>query len=724
MPIIVKQQVDRRSPFKDSAPRPYQTDTNIPVNKPGQTGPPRQFDKPRTGPYIPHSAPYQVPTPPQGTSYNPAFKLEMWNPVPPIQPMPAPKPGQPMPYNGNTVAISGVYPQYVLNNVAPNMNADMKHLFAPSSALSYGPYGPAIPLPMQNVYKINLPGPVGGHQEVKQIYEAALPYKDVKLSAMTIGERVQLYEYIRGILGRGGDGEEIDLEGGDRRQNSLLSYIKFLELNPKYDIRSNNPYNELPFGLLIYRSCFPIRLDTISNSTQCSDQSTGLNIRLYALNQAEYLTHYHRQNYLAQKYDVWRELTFYDYIKNNIIIPKQSPNFPIMYTYLYSKNGKIDYFKLKSNCLSQRDRETAYYERYQRLFKTRNPNTATYPILMGTNRSLDMQDGKMPDEVNPELQAYSGVTMIIITEAPSNNLYTWASKIYNVEGNFNQRMTNTGVYDEHIWYSVYFQIMSALYVMQKHNIYLRNMTIKDNIYIKKLKDVHGAVTYWKYIIDGVPYYVPNYGYLVMIDSNYKDIIIDTNTVATPREYKFYANNIFGITYDVSEIKLKCYENYKRIVNTNAFSREHTQNNVTRPPLQIMNFLEKLTADISEINIGKVIFNNYGQYMNNRIGTYLKKDTEVPNIRDGLPKGFKSGEMVIEVLEDQLFKWALFVKNVEGVDGMIEIYTRSTPDSKDFVTKEIRLENIKQYSAAEKVEQTYNVDKHKLSEEELLETYMI
>lgn len=595
--------------------------------------------------------------------------------------------------------------------------AALEHLFAPNTAYMLGPN---VQMPMQNVYNINLPGPTGGHVEMNRIYENILPGKDGKFTATTLGERLQMYEYLRQILIKSCEGEDISLDS--EGQNNLLSYIKFMEINPNYySPLYNNPYRGLPYGLLVYRSCFPIRLDRKSQTVQCDRNSIGLNIRLYSLSIAEYYSYKFRQ-VVYKEYDVWRELAYYEYIRENIIKKKQSPNFPLLYAFFLCCNQHVNYFVLKRNCLTQKDLLTQEYKRFAQVHSLFSGVTASDEMI----RPLSLPEAakrviaKLPDEIDAGLQAYSGNTLILVTEAPHHNLYQWCSRIYEKDGIVN-KMISDGFHNETVWANILFQIISALYVMQIHGIYIRNMTIEDNVYIKDLQTYGKAMGYWKYVIDGVPFYVPNYGYLVMIDSNFKDIYPEGRTIERcKREYKIYTSNIIGKRYSMESIRKKVFENYRRIISTNAFTQEHTINNVNRPPESIMKLLEAMMVDPEE-NLGKVLFKYFRSFMNNRIGTLLRKDTEVPNIRE-ITGAFKRGEMVIEVVEDGLYKWAI-VSDVKA-DGIVEIISKDDPDSTDFITKDVRIETLRQYSSSEKIEQITTSLEVNFSEDQLLETYII
>lgn len=655
--------------------------------------------------------PITVPTQVKNADFSqPTFKLEMF----------APPPEQTRPF--------GVYDQYVpqidlnkWNRDFPENRKFMKnvypYLFAPTSATSYGPN---VKMPVQNVYNINLPGPTGGHVEMNKIYENILPGKENKLTATTLGERLQTYDFVKQILIKLHDGEDISLDSDGH--NSLMSYIKFMELNPNYyNPIYSNPYKGLPFGLLVYRSCFPIRLDERSQSVVCAKDSIGLNIRLYSLSYAEYYSYKFRQ-VISKEYDVWREVAYYEYVRENIIKKKQSPNFPLLYAFFLSPNRKIDFFSLKKQCLTQKDMLTKEYHRFAEIHKIFSSVKPSNEII----RPLSLPDAarhviaKLPDEIDPKLQAYSGTTMILITEAPHHNMYQWASRLYEHDG-IVRKMISHGYHDENVWLGIIFQIVSALYVMQIHGIYMRCMTIEDNVYIKDLQTFGKAKGYWKYIINGVSYYVPNYGYIVLIDSNFKDIIPENKMLEKcKREYKIYTSNICGKKYPMKNIRNNVFQNYKKIINTNAFSKEHTQNNVNRPPESIMRIIEKMMEDPETDNIGNIIFKHFRPLMNNRIGTFLRKDTELPNIRD-INSPFKKGDMAIEIIEDEVYKWCSIADIAK--DGEIEIITRDDVKCNDFTNKKVRVETLKQYSSTEKIDQNIIKDVN-LSEEELLETYII
>jgi hypothetical protein len=212
--------------------------------------------------------------------------------------------------------------------------------------------------PIIKNYTIDVTGPVTNHGKLNMIFEDVLPSTQFSNTSNTIGERLNIYQFIRSVFVKSHDGENIKLEGdGD---NSLLSYLKFMELNP-YNTNqfSNNPYKGLPDDMLIYRSCYPIRFDKSSLSINCAKSSLGMNIRIYRLTYGEYNV---KQNETKNYYDynVWRELAYYEFIREQIIKQNVCPNFPVMFAYFICENCNIDFNKIANIKGKNRKTEPKY----------------------------------------------------------------------------------------------------------------------------------------------------------------------------------------------------------------------------------------------------------------------------------------------------------------------------------------------------------------------------
>ena len=53
-----------------------------------------------------------------------------------------------------------------------------------------------------------------------------------------------------------------------------------------------------------------------------------------------------------------------------------------------------------------------------------------------------------------------------------------------------------------------------------------------------------------------------------------------------------------------KIRKKVFENYRQIINTNAFTKDHTLNNVNRPPESVMRLIGRMMED-PEMDLGKI-----------------------------------------------------------------------------------------------------------------------
>jgi len=127
-------------------------------------------------------------------------------------------------------------------------------------------------------------------------------------------------------------------------------------------------------------------------------------------------------------------------------------------------------------------------------------------------------------EIKENPNQYEGSVLAILTESPTYSLYNWASKLYKIKGNGNTKvMVGSGVYSENVWLSIIFQLMVGLLTLQLHSLYIDDFSIEKNVFIKSLNEQSNVTTYWKYKINNLEYYIPNYGYIVLIDSNYKDL---------------------------------------------------------------------------------------------------------------------------------------------------------------------------------------------------------
>lgn len=564
-------------------------------------------------------------------------------------------------------------------------------------------YVPNYGMPIVKNYNINVSGPSADHGRVSTLFEDVLPDTKTIGTYNTLGGRTNIIHYVRSIFIRHNDGEDIDINGTG--ENSLLSYLKFMELNPYNTYHfSANPYKGLPDDMLIYRSCYPIRLDRTTGLIQCAKNSIGVNIRIYRLTDKAYNVRKDK-NSKYEDYDAWREVSYYEYIREEIIKKIVCPNFITMYAYYICENCNVDFdkiLKIKGKIRQDTDLTKITYKP----LTTSNINKTPKNNLTQNNKK----------------DTYSGKGLVALTESPTYNMYGWASRTYKISGNVNT-MINTGFHKSEVWLSILMQLMTALYVLQIHDIAIETFDVENNVYIKDISSNDNVTKYWKYIIDGFEFYVPNYGYIALIDTNYRDTeYAQTIKKNSDNIYKIYG----GIFNSIKPaVHIKNFENFKRCFSPNAYSDLFVSLGGTKPPADIIGLLSEITTECAQNkdqNISHYIKKYMRNYMNNRIGTYLT-DVEIKNIKLHDNKTFLPGQIVVNLVSFRTYKFCIYV--AEGtLKGQSEILSKDNPMDKSIKNYTVSTDNIYIYSDVNPIIQNYKFNESNLSEDALLETYII
>lgn len=673
----------------------------------------------------------------------PVLSLEFYDPTANVKP----KAPEPNPFVPIGVTPFGNVPQY----------------YNPALSCGYNQI-PNYGIPVIKNYTINA-GPAidANHAKIHDIYAEILPTKDVANTPNTIGERLNMYQFIRSVFVKQGDGEDIDLSS--KSVNGLLRHLKTIELNPNNpNLISDNPYMGLPDNMLLYKSCYPIRYNASTNTTECAAASLGMNIRIYGLSIAEFLTR-NVENQEYYKFDTWREIAYYEYVRENIIKQKVCPNFVLMHAYFVALEALIDFVKLNmlknsrsdmsnyfigNQVIQQSSLDNYYATNWMNelmAYYNRTTDLTSIPVLPYLNKTMTKEGYfrmvKPIVDNNMFLKNYSGKALVSFTEAPTYNLLDWASKKYRRSDNFKvHEMTNSGFHDVSIWKSVIFQIMAALATLQIHKISFTNFSVIDNIYIQDTKTHPNNTMHWKYIINGVEYYVPNYGFLVLIDSNFKDIKSEYSTNhPVNKVYKINSsifddldNDIIANKDDIQRDSIKAFLN---VINSNTFSNSFVTNGGTKPPEDILRMLSNINNDVNnmlrvdkDIKLTDVIFKHANFYMNNRIGTILKNE-EITSIQKTNTEKFIPGQIVVREFRNDTYDFVLFKEYVTDSDdasitnNKARILTdlRNPGNKKQLVEITVDTGSIFNYSIHDKINQDF-VNKLNLSEENLLETYII
>ena len=643
---------------------------------------------------------YQTKPQKQVQSQQPTISFQYTQPRPPQRPSNNmdPAPYMPVYTNVGNTYQSQPYPTWMYNQ-------------------QMGEYPSQFALPpiIKNTY-INTIGPNGNHERIFHVYEDSLLSKSVIATYSTIAERTNMSQYIRSNILNGKDGNDISFDGNS--DNSLLSFVKFAELNPYNTYKlSSNVYKGMPDDYMIYRSCYPIRCAEGSGAVTCARDATGINIRIYKMLEKSYkVNRTDPSSYF--NFDEWREIVFYEYIRENIIKKKVCPQFVMLYGYFISEKANIDFNKINK---LKYGKEKTTQQTNQFIVKDALTDPLIAPMMLGNATSA----GKI---IEPNPEAYLGKALVLLTESPTYGLYGWASKTYQVKGTIKE-MINTGVHTVEEWKNVIFQIMIGLYVMQINKIYIENFSLENNVFIKDLT-LKGQITeYWKYKVLGIDFYIPNLGYVIMLDTNYKDVIEDTSITLGPMSGKL-PNKLNGKIYNTnnmtdSEINDKIFDMFGIAMKSDIFTNpSFGQFGGVKPPDEIIALLSNITTDVTadvEKNISIYIFKYMTCYLHNRIGTYLREN-EVNNIRRDDTRQFTTGQLV--VLEDGYgsYKFVIYI-NINQ-NGLARIYTKNEHTDNDIIESTVPITSLINYSKAEPITQTYKANEAKMNEDELLETYII
>ena len=361
-------------------------------------------------------------------------------------------------------------------------------------------------------------------------------------------------------------------------------------------------------------------------------------------------------------------------------------------------------------------------------------------VIPAPTKPIKTFDEYIDEKLNKDVHYmnYSDNTLIALTEAPTQNIKEWSSRKYEQNGvNVSiLRMVSTGYHDPEIWKSILFQLHNAVYILHKKGICIWNFNLENNVYIKDTNYDNNNIGFWKYIINGVEFYVPNYGSILLIDTNFKDLdvtgMVDSLKLKSSGDitrlgdndfrYKIMMREFFDKTEE-REINRRNNELFKNeIFNTNKFdsSSDKTYGGIA-PDTTIKSIIDKIGR--GENNVENIII-NHGHYLHNRTGTLLNENEKKNIIADN--KDFKAGDLV-SLVEDGLNHYiAVYYKDIvrDGtkVGAKIVKVTRDVNNKvKSVEIKDVELAQISMIN--EKIKQSYKPNQ-KLAEEDLIETYEI
>ena len=527
-------------------------------------------------------------------------------------------------------------------------------------------------VPIQKYYNINMSSPVGNHTTIDRIYEDMLPIDKHNFTMNTYYERSQLLMFFRNTILEDGDYEEISISPGPKK--TLLSYIRLLELNP-YTLE-RNPYHGLAKDFIIYNAAYPIRLNRATNNLTIPKDPIGLNVRLYNLSKGAIRSLKLNEKIDMDNFDVYREIKFYEYIRENILKAKVSPNFISLYLHAIDSTSKINYKEINiitSKVLSKgiRTEET----RNTKLINNdhKYTNNALNRLLDKLNERGFKNNSRSGDE-KADLNEDTDISLMALTEAPNVNILSWASPEYESFGTV-ERQKETGYHNIKVWKSVLFQLVYSCAVLEKADIYFENFTLANNFYIKELATNPNKRNHWIYKVDDFEFFIPNYGYLLLIDSNFADINSQDSIISIieskdeDRKYKITSERLYNTKNHSDTIRnnIRHLQAFKKIIDPTEFNNNIKLAGGQQLDEEIIRLLYRMYNDNYE-NIANYLYKYFPEFLNNRIGTMLTKEEidVLPNFPDNK---FNRGDLVAYQERYGIYKWVLFIDNVESINKL-------------------------------------------------------
>lgn len=637
-------------------------------------------------------------------------------------------------------------------------------------------YMPIAYQPMQNV-TLDFNGINTDYARMHRAMEDLLPERDTLDTMTTVSERRSLKQYVRTVFIKTSDGEMTSL-ADSKDATSLLARLKFTDLNPYHlDAFSRNPLSSLPYGFLIYRSAYPLRVDLATSSVRAARDSTGMNIRMYRMSVAEVRA---RNSGTTKDSDMWREIDWYQSMRQNVLLKNVSPHLAMLYCWMVSVCA-IDWDALAKagtapvgtavqtleRAVTRRRADMVQPKSIAELTAAVAPSTTTpltnliQPYPGKQLAALRQQMGQSTDPsavpafttplapLSEQMNTASlgtidvdnvdsGYCVVALTDGFTHNLVAWASIQY-AENFHHAKMVQTGYHEDSTWFNVLFQVLHAMHAMQISAYAFDDMSMSRNFYIKDLKiDPNTAAGYWRYRIGGIDYYLPNLGYLVLLDSGYQDAMSARVGGAKPVHKIYRVDADSGETADT--VRARNHANLVTLLTT-SFGGEFKNRNGVKFSKTVEDWVTGVGASMVSTtpnqpptvaptvpDFEQLFYLHCRRFMNNRIGTYIKV-SERSHLRDGDVRTFVRGQLVAREVSYDTWIWCMFIRTVlidkdpdVGVRRMAVVLTKNTPSDDSIIEAWVSLETLVPYAATETVMQDFDPDKQRLADDQILETY--
>jgi len=429
-------------------------------------------------------------------------------------------------------------------------------------------------------------------------------------------------------------GDGDDVNLSGTKKNSLLRRMKFTLVNPYKPLDAEkSPYDGLPKDFALYWTCYPIRHER--GQIICAKNSININARI------------HKYDMENGKPYVDNEKRFYSEMYEHVIKDKKCPHFTMMYGYYKAKDTGLDFNELRK--LTSRKQ-----------IKRRVKNSDCF---------------------------------VMLTESPTYNIEKWYSNTSTGNGSV-MKTSTIGYHPDIEWESIIFQILIGIYTLCKMKINITNFSEK-NIFIKDT--YQPELAFWKYVVNGCEYYVPNCGYLVMIEPIPPNDASEDTIKFDDEKFDGY-NNFLTKYLSVSTFKSGAASKSSIVSPSNKIIKliekfNTTFNTLSRPSSK---FHEKLLGSIIDI---------FRFYLHKKIGDTLT-ELEKTNIKDiyGIYDG-SVGKMAVYNVAFDTYKF-VWVINENKKDDEFNIMTGDidSDGKKKYSSIKVSRATLRNYIDAEKIPQ--------------------
>jgi len=221
----------------------------------------------------------------------------------------------------------------------------------------------------------------------------------------------------------------------------------------------------------------------------------------------------------------------------------------------------------------------------------------------------------------------------------------------------------------------------------------------------------------------------------MIDSNYKDLQDSGRTVVNKNTdpYKMFGSMVGGFddttgSADMTKTAEIQYENLKSILNPNNFSKEFTNDGGIHPGSEVVTLFDKIYKMIDSKttkngDISDIIPMVMRMFLHNRIGTPLSED-EIKNINTTIPPtSLTKGKLYAVKYSSTAYTWGMYLR--DDPSSKVRILTRKNfKDTEDIIEMSISRSDLYDYTSLTEIKQKYKPNEAKLTDSDLLESYII